>query len=80
MGNAAKQNGCVVYSKDLTVMRAIDAVGGWNDFSSIAIYLIRNGKPTKVDLDVIAKTPAKDIRLEPWDILLVNIPAGQTTY
>ncbi len=62
------------YQKDLTLMKAIGAAGGYTEFAKRPIFLIRSGQPKKVDL-----IKDKDIPLEAWDIVIVEI-GGHTRF
>ena len=65
--------GWIPYSADLTLMGAINAGGGFNDFADTNyVYLIRSGRALKCNIRKIRLDPKKDFRLMPWDI--VHVP------
>ena len=67
---------CVIpYTRDVTVMTAINAAGGANQFENPEVYLIRKGKARLVNLQAIRENPNDDIRLQPWDIVCVREPS-----
>jgi hypothetical protein len=59
----------ISYTKGLTFTGAITRAGGIVEFASQSFYLVRCGKPTKVSFDDALQDKAKDISLEPWDII-----------
>ena len=61
----------IAYRKGLSLVEAITAAGGFTDFGGgTAVYLIRSGKPAKVE--ILANRAFKDAPLEPWDIVLLK--------
>jgi protein involved in polysaccharide export with SLBB domain len=62
----------VSFTPQLTLVKAILAVGGYGDFSSKSVSLIRHGKVRRVDLRAIIEGQSRDISLEPWDIIIVG--------
>ena len=64
----------IPYSDDLTVAKAIIRAGGISDFARTRVYLIRCAKSNEVDLRAIIEGGQrdKDIRLEPWDVIVVG--------
>ena len=57
----------VPYTADLTLMSAINAASGFNEFASKKIRLARDGKATVIDTKKIAQDPSKDFPVQPGD-------------
>lgn len=57
----------VVYTPDMTLMIAITAAGGPNDFAGNEVRLTRDGKSTKWNLKEIRRRPSTDPKLLPGD-------------
>lgn len=57
------------FRKGMTVIQAIDAAGGRNDFGGRNLYLIRDGKQTCLDFNNLAH---KNIVLKPGDSIQVE--------
>ena len=64
------------YSTDLTVLAAIVATGGINDFGSTPVHLIRCGRVIKVGVRAFRREK-QDIPLQPWDVILIGVRIGQ---
>jgi protein involved in polysaccharide export with SLBB domain len=68
VGGAVRQPGRVPFTSDLTLMAAISAAGGFNDFADQKrVRFVRDGKVTKLDARKLRANPANDIRLLPGD-------------
>lgn len=67
VGGAVRQPGRIPYSPDLTLMSAINAAGGTNDFAKQAAFLTREGKRQQYDLKQIRKEPGTDPKIVPGD-------------
>ena len=63
-----RRGGQFTYQKDMTVLQAIDSVGGRNDFGGRNVYLIRKGKQYCLDIRNLSH---KNIRLQPGDSIQV---------
>ncbi len=62
----------IVYTADLTLMTAINAAGGFNDFADRKnISLIREGKVYRYDARELLKNPTKDPAVQPGDQISV---------
>ena len=59
----------LVWSPDLSLTSAINAVGGAGDFGGDKVVLIRGGASNLYSLKKLAKTPGDDPRLIPGDQL-----------
>ena len=60
----------VPYVASMTILVAITSAGDFNEFGDIRhVLLIRGGKKENIDLKSLRRDPAKDLVLEPWDIL-----------
>jgi protein involved in polysaccharide export with SLBB domain len=57
----------VAYTADLTLMTAINAAGGFNEFGGKKVRLARDGKLTVIDVKLISKDPSKDFPVQPGD-------------
>ncbi|MHB1080195.1 MAG: polysaccharide biosynthesis/export family protein [Prosthecobacter sp.] len=67
-----KGNGTVPYSANMTVLKAISAAGGFSPFAKPSkTKLIRNGVTTEINLKDISSDPARDIKLQPEDQIIV---------
>ncbi len=69
VGGQVRKAGETPFRKDLTVIQAIDAAGGRNDFGGRNVMLIRQGRQYCLDFD---KLSHKSIRLKPGDSLQVE--------
>lgn len=66
------KNGQVPYSSGMTILKAVGAAGGFTPFAKPSkTKLIRNGVTTEVDLKNISANPARDIKLQPEDQIIV---------
>jgi len=65
-------SGLIPFSKDLTLLRAINATGGITDFSGTTILLIRSGTVTGYNAEKLYRQKIADVPLSPWDIVLLR--------
>lgn len=67
-----KSAGRLQYTADLSLMSAIGAAGGFNDFADKKhVKLVREGTVTVIDATKIAKDPSKDVKVVPGDQIIV---------
>ena len=63
----------IPYATGLTASKAIMAAGGYSDFSSASIHLIRCGRSTRLDIDAVFRGQRQnDVQLRPWDIITIG--------
>jgi polysaccharide export outer membrane protein len=75
VGGAVRQPGRVPFTADLTLMSAINAAGGFNDFANPRkVRLVRGGKATVYDAVALRKDPSGDPRILPGD--QIDVPLG----
>jgi len=67
VAGAVRAPGRVPYTSDLTLMSAISAAGGANDFAGDKIRLTRGGKVEFYSRKKLYKDPSQDPRIEPGD-------------
>ncbi len=68
VGGDVKSPQLLDYAPDLTVMRAINAAGGFNEYADRSkVSLVRNGRTLVINAKEILKDPSKDLPLEPGD-------------
>lgn len=73
IGGAVRQPGRVPFTSDLTLMGAISAAGGFNDFADQKrVRFVRAGKGSKIDARKLRADPSQDIKLLPGD--QVDVP------
>lgn len=72
MSGAVRAPGRVPFQNDFTIMTAIGAAGGPNDYAGDAVYLTREGKKTKYSRKDLSKNPDKDIKVQPGDQIEVR--------
>lgn len=71
--SGCKKNGPVPYNAGLSIMKAVSAAGGFNEFAQPKhTTLIRGGKTIKIDLRDVSSNSSKDLKLEPEDQILVR--------
>ncbi|WP_395739058.1 polysaccharide biosynthesis/export family protein [Prosthecobacter sp.] len=71
--SGCKKNGPVAYNAGLTLLKAISVAGGFSDFAKPSqTKVIRDGKSIAVDLRNVGSEPAKDMKLEPEDQIIVR--------
>jgi protein involved in polysaccharide export with SLBB domain len=69
IGGQVRKAGKTEYNKGMTVIQALDAAGGRNDFGSRNVMLLRGGKQYCLDFQKLAH---KNIELQPNDSLQVE--------
>ncbi len=70
VGGEVKSPQLVPYSGDLTLLRVVNAAGGFSEHANQSkVKLIRNGKVQVVDVKAIRKDPALDVVLQPGDTI-----------
>ncbi len=57
----------VPYTPDLTLMTAINAVGGFSEFGGKKVRLVRDGKTMEIVIKDINRDPTKDMPVKPGD-------------
>ncbi|MEA3187227.1 MAG: polysaccharide biosynthesis/export protein VpsN [Chthoniobacter sp.] len=67
VGGSVRAPGRVLFTPDLTLMSAINAAGGLNDFAKQTAFLTRQGKRVSFDLKKIRKDPSQDPKALPGD-------------
>jgi len=68
VGGAVRAPTRVPFTEDMTLLTAINAAGGFNDFADQKhVRLLRGTQVTTVDVKKIRSDPAKDIALQPGD-------------
>jgi len=73
VGGAVRQPSRVPFTEDMTLLTAINAAGGFNDFADQKrVRLLRGSKVVVYDVRQFRKNPSKDVALQPGD--RVEIP------
>ena len=73
VGGAVRQATRVPFTEDMTLLTAINAAGGFNDFADQKRVRLLRGSDVKVfDVRQFRRDPSKDVRLQPGD--RVEIP------
>lgn len=73
VGGAVRGSGRIPYTPDMTLMTAISAAGGFNDFANERkVRLRRGGAETMFNAREIRKNPSQDPKLQPGDQLEVD--------
>jgi polysaccharide export outer membrane protein len=67
VSNAVRNPGRIPYTIDLTLLSAINAAGGLNDYAKQIAYLTRESKRTTYDLKKLRKDPSQDPKMLPGD-------------
>lgn len=68
VGGSVRAPGRIPYTPDLTLMSAINAAGGFNDFADQKkIRFVHDGKMTVIDARKIRKDPKLDLPIYPGD-------------
>lgn len=68
VGGAVRQPSRVPFTEDMTLLTAINAAGGFNDFADQKrVRLLRGSKVDVFDVRQFRKNPSKDISLQPGD-------------
>jgi len=72
VGGAVRQSGRIPFTTDLTVLSAITAAGGFNEFADQRkVKLIRGDTVIQVDCKDVRENPEKDVTLKPGDSIEV---------
>lgn len=64
--------GRIQYQNDMSVMSAINAAGGPNEYAGDKLMLTRDGKLQKLSRKELTKDPSKDIKIQPGDSIEVK--------
>jgi protein involved in polysaccharide export with SLBB domain len=72
VGGGVKNPQRLGWTHDLTLTAAINAAGGFDDFSGRKVRLIRAGKAEVFDARKLAAQPAADPQLRPGDQIVVQ--------
>jgi polysaccharide export outer membrane protein len=68
VGGAVRTPTRVPFTEDMTLLTAINAAGGFNDFADQRhVRLLRGTQVTIFDVKKIRSDPSKDIALQPGD-------------
>jgi polysaccharide export outer membrane protein len=68
VGGAVRQSSRVPFTEDMTLLTAINAAGGFNDFADQKrVRLLRGSKVEVFDVRQFRKNPGKDVPLQPGD-------------
>ena len=68
VGGAVRLPSRVPFTEDITVLAAINAAGGFNDFADQKrVRLLRGSTVTIIDARQFRRDPTKDVRLQPGD-------------
>lgn len=68
VGGAVRQPSRVQFTEDMTLLTAINAAGGFNDFADQKRVRLLRGSEVKVfDVRQFRKNPSKDVALQPGD-------------
>jgi len=70
--SGAAKNGPIPWNSGMTILKAVGAAGGFTPFAKPSrTKLIRDGVTTEVNLKDISSNPARDIKLQPEDQIIV---------
>src|SRR5256714_7810479 len=68
VGGSVRSPSRVPFTEDMTLLTAINAAGGFNDFADQKRVRLLRGSEAKVfDVRQIRKNPSKDVKLQPGD-------------
>jgi len=68
VGGAVRQPARVPFTEDMTLLTAISAAGGFNDFADQKrVRLLRGSKVTVYDVRKFRRDPSKDVNVQPGD-------------
>ena len=68
VGGSVRAPSRVPFTEDMTLLTAINASGGFNDFADQRhVRLLRGNEVTVYDVRTFRKDPSKDVRLRPGD-------------
>ena len=77
VGGAVRQPSRVPFTEDMTLLTAINAAGGFNDFADQKRVRLLRGNEVKVfDVRQFRKNPGKDVSLQPGD----RVEVAQTLF
>jgi polysaccharide export outer membrane protein len=75
VGGAVRQPSRVPFTEDITLLTAINAAGGFNDFADQKhVRLLRGKDATIYDVRQFRRDPSQDVKLQPGD--RVEVPQG----
>lgn len=75
VGGSVRNPMRIQYTTDLTLLSAVNAAGGFNDFANRKkVRLIRGGKSASFDCNELMKEPSKDPAVLPGD--QIDVPAS----
>jgi polysaccharide export outer membrane protein len=70
--SGCNKNGPVPWNSGMTILKAVGAAGGFSAFGKPSkTKLIRDGVTTEINLKDISANPARDIKLQPEDQIIV---------
>ncbi len=70
--SGAAKNGPIPWNPGMTILKAVGAAGGFTPFAKPSkTKLIRDGVTTEINLKDISANPARDIKLQPEDQIIV---------
>jgi polysaccharide export outer membrane protein len=68
VGGSVRQPSRQAFTEDMTLLTAINAAGGFNDFADQRHVRVLRGSEVKIyDVRQIRKDPSKDVKLQPGD-------------
>lgn len=68
VGGAVRTPSRVQFTEDMTLLAAINAAGGFNDFADQKrVRLLRGSEATLYDVRQFRRDPSKDVKLQPGD-------------
>lgn len=68
VGGAVRNPSRIPFTEDMTLLTAINAAGGFNDFADQKrVRLLRGSEVTMFDVRQFRRDPSKDVRLQPGD-------------
>lgn len=68
VGGAVRNPSRIPFTEDMTLLTAINAAGGFNDFADQKrVRLLRGNEVTMFDVRQFRRDPSKDVRLQPGD-------------
>ncbi len=72
VASGCNKNGPVAYNSGMTILKAVGSAGGFSPYAKPSkTKLIRDGVTTPVNLKDISADPARDIKLQPEDQIIV---------
>lgn len=68
VGGAVRSPSRIPFTEDMTLLTAINAAGGFNDFADQKrVRLLRGSEVTMFDVRQFRRDPSKDVKLQPGD-------------